>query len=122
METVGKMFNKRKNRAGILMNRKRDATVLDWYFNIENEKANFTFNDEYKSFSLDNIQNDYKPTEYQVQKSFKKERIDEIKLHLQKYQASSGLNFEWWYDKFGKDGIFDLILCGSQQIQKRVEF
>ena len=36
MEMIGKMFNKRKNRPGILMNRKREANVLDWYFNLEN--------------------------------------------------------------------------------------
>ena len=48
MQKVGKMFNRRRNRDGILTNRKRDVTVLDWYFNLENEKANFNFNDEMK--------------------------------------------------------------------------
>jgi len=40
---------------------------------------------------------------------------------MEKYQKSVVQNHsEWWYDKYGKEGIFDLILCTSQQIQKRV--
>ena len=32
------------------------------------------------------------------------------------------MTHEWWYDRFGKDGTFDLIITGSQQVQKRIEF
>jgi hypothetical protein len=53
MEMVGKMFNKRKNRAGILVNRRKDVTVLDWCFNLDNEKTNFSFNDEFKNFTME---------------------------------------------------------------------
>ncbi len=35
---VGKMFNKRKNRAGILVSRYRDLNVMDWYINIEGNR------------------------------------------------------------------------------------
>lgn len=51
MEKVGKMFNRRRNRDGILTNRRKDITVLDWYFNLENEKSNLTFSDEMKLVS-----------------------------------------------------------------------
>jgi hypothetical protein len=57
-----------------------------------------------------------------MQKPFKKEKIEEVMEHMEKYRGGSALNFEWWYDKYGKEGTFDLILCGSQQIQKRLEF
>ena len=29
------MFNKRKNKTGILMNRKKEITVLDWFFDLQ---------------------------------------------------------------------------------------
>lgn len=75
MEKVGKMFNRRRNRDGILTNKRKDITVLDWYFNLENEKANFSFNDDLK-LAADSTQNETRPTEYEIQKPFKKERLD----------------------------------------------
>ena len=30
------------------------------------------------------------------------------------------MNYEWQYDRYGKDGVFDLIECGSQLVQKRI--
>lgn len=35
-------------------------------------------------------------------------------------QTKSQMNHEWRYDKYGKDGVFDLIDCGSQLVQKRI--
>ena len=42
---VGKMFNKRKNRAGILANRYRDLNISDWYFNIEGNRVSIKYID-----------------------------------------------------------------------------
>lgn len=39
------MFNKRKNKVGILVNRRRDVNLLDWYYNLDGDKANFSFKD-----------------------------------------------------------------------------
>lgn len=48
---VGKMFNKRKNRAGILVSRYRDLSVMDWYFNIEGNRAPIKYLDEFKNYT-----------------------------------------------------------------------
>ena len=58
------MFNKRKNRTGILQTRRRDVSILDWYFDLDNNKVNFQYYDDPRSFSIDNMQGDYRPTEY----------------------------------------------------------
>jgi hypothetical protein len=45
-----------------------------------------------------------------------------MRIHLEKFRPTPPLSHEWCYDRFGKDGTFDLISTTSNQIQKRVEF
>lgn len=53
LEMVGRMINKRKNRAGILVNRRRDVTLLDWYFDADGNRVKFTFQDEFRNYNAD---------------------------------------------------------------------
>lgn len=65
------MFNRRRNRDGILTNHKKQVTVLDWYFNLDNEKSNFSFNDDLK-LQVDNVHSQSRPVEYEIQTVMKK--------------------------------------------------
>lgn len=82
------MFNKRKNRAGILLNKRRDINLLDWYFDFDGNRESYSYQDEFKNFTAEGQLGEFKPTEYEIQKPFKKEKIEEIKQHLQKYQEA----------------------------------
>ena len=70
------MFNKRKNKTGILVNRRRDINVLDCFFDPDNERFTFSFTDEFKQYSIENEKTDWKPTEYELQKPFGKDKLD----------------------------------------------
>jgi len=39
LEMVGKMFNKRRNRTGILLNKSKDIGVLEWIIDLDNAKV-----------------------------------------------------------------------------------
>lgn len=51
---VGRMFNKRKNRLGILVNKRRQVTLLNWYFNSDGDKVNYNFQDQFKNYTAEN--------------------------------------------------------------------
>jgi hypothetical protein len=116
---VGKMYSKRRNRAGILVNRNKEVSVLEWVINLENSKVPYSHQDEFKHYRADNEHSDYRLTPYESQKPMK--NSEEAREYLEKHRPAS-LNFEWWYDRFGKEGTLDLICCESQQLQKRIEF
>lgn len=42
---VGKMYNKRKGKAGILQGKNKDLNILDWYFTSDCNRVNFSFQD-----------------------------------------------------------------------------
>lgn len=72
LEMVGRMFNKRKNRAGILVNKRRDVTLLDWYFDTEGNRIKFAFQDEFRNYNSDSENSEFRLTEYEVQKPLKR--------------------------------------------------
>lgn len=58
------MYNKRRNRAGILLNKTREVSVLEWYINLDNQKVSYSYHDEFKAFHADNDHSDYRLTHY----------------------------------------------------------
>ena len=66
---VGKMLNKRKNKAGILQGKSKDLNILDWHFTADGNRVNFSFQDEFRSYTAepDGNNHDYKPTKYKNQ-------------------------------------------------------
>lgn len=81
LQMVGKMSSKRRNRPGILINKRKDVTILDWYEDLEDNKVKFDFQDEFKNYNPKNDSSEFKLTEYETAKPLSKERIDEMKQH-----------------------------------------
>ncbi len=73
---VGRIFNKRRNKVGILVNKRRDVNLLDWYYNLDGDKTNFSFKDQFNVFNATNQTGQYQPTKYQLKTPIKKERIN----------------------------------------------
>lgn len=42
---VGKMYSKRRNRAGILVNKNKEISVLEWVINLDNSKIPYNYHD-----------------------------------------------------------------------------
>lgn len=54
LDMVGRMYTKRRNRAGILVSRGKDVSVLEWVINLDNSKVPYNYLDEFKHFRADN--------------------------------------------------------------------
>ena len=77
---VGKMYSKRRNRAGILVSRGKEISVLEWLINLDNLKVPYSHQDEFKYYRADNDHSDYRPTPYENHRPLK--TAEEAREHL----------------------------------------
>lgn len=105
---VGKMYGKRRNRAGILVSRAKEVSLLELVINLDNSKVPYSHHDPFRHYRPDNEHVDYRPTPYETHRPLK--TAEEAREYLEKHRPPPA-NEEWWYDRFGKEGTLDLITC-----------
>lgn len=100
------MYGKRRNRAGILVSRSKEVSLLELVINSDNSKIPSSYQDPFRHYKPDSEHADYRPTPYETYRPLK--TAEEAREYLDKHRVPPP-NQEWWYDRFGKEGTLDLI-------------